>query len=234
MILRVSPTATTTADFHIQRFWVFSCPCWNPGFCGLSPSQWFFPAYRPTSVGPTGPPATSLAVHPLHSSCPSLPLLTVWMNVSLTPWLSNFHEVWISGSSGCFLFLSLLLLFFWLCKEVKRFLPMSPSWLVLLGCFLQIPGISVHEQILYFVLYNEYLYFNDSYIAIFTLKTVEHLVKINKPEMTIHILKRSSRRIQTTDLCCAFELGVKWFVDCHSVPVCIIPPEEGPCLFLTG
>ena len=32
-------------------------------------SQWFFPAYRPTNVGPTGPAATSLAVRPLHLSC---------------------------------------------------------------------------------------------------------------------------------------------------------------------
>ena len=208
VILRVSPTATTTTDFHIQMFWVFSFPGWNRGFCGLSPSQWFFPAYWPTNVGPTGPPATSLAGHPLHSSCPSLPLLTVWMNVSLTPWLSNFHEVWISGSSGCFLFLNLLLLFFWLWKEVKWSISTYVSIVAVTPGLLS-PNpwqISTWEQILYFVLYNEYLYFNDSYIAIFTLKTVEHLVKINKPEMTIHILKCSSRRIQTTDLCCAFEL----------------------------
>ena len=39
-------------------------------------------------------------------SCVSLPLLLVWMNVSsLTPWLSDFHIVQFSGSSGCFLFL---------------------------------------------------------------------------------------------------------------------------------
>ena len=37
----------------------------------------------------------------------SLPLLPVWMNVSsLTPWLSNFHTVRFSVSSGCFLFLN--------------------------------------------------------------------------------------------------------------------------------
>ena len=84
------------------------------------PSQWFFPAYRPTNVRPTGPPATFWVVHPLHLSCLSSPLLPVWMNVSLTPWLSDFHQVWISGSSGCTLFLNLLLSFFWLCKEVKH------------------------------------------------------------------------------------------------------------------
>ena len=52
--------------------------------------------------------------------CPSPPLLPVWMNVSsLTPWLSYFHAVRFSGSSGCFLFLNLLLSFFWLCEEAQ-------------------------------------------------------------------------------------------------------------------
>ena len=51
-----------------------------------------------------------LAVHPLHPGCPSLPLLPVWMNVSSTPWLSDFHIVRFSGSSG-FLFLNLLSFF---------------------------------------------------------------------------------------------------------------------------
>ena len=52
--------------------------------------------------------------------CPSLPLLLVWMNVSsLTLWLSDFHTVRFSVSSGCFLFLNLLLSFFWLCKEAQ-------------------------------------------------------------------------------------------------------------------
>ena len=40
-------------------------------------------------------------------SCPSLPLLPVWMNVSsLSPWLSDFLTVRFSVSSGCFLFLN--------------------------------------------------------------------------------------------------------------------------------
>ena len=52
-------------------------------------------------------------------SCPSPPLLPVWMKVSsLTPWLSDFHIVQFSGSCGCFLFLNLLLSF-WLCKEAQ-------------------------------------------------------------------------------------------------------------------
>ena len=53
-------------------------------------------------------------------SCPSLPLLPVWMNVSsLTPWLSDYHRVRFSGSSGYFLFLNLLLFFFSLCEAAK-------------------------------------------------------------------------------------------------------------------
>ena len=39
--------------------------------------------------------------------CPSPPLLPVWMNVSsLSTWLSDFHTVQFSVSSGCFLFLN--------------------------------------------------------------------------------------------------------------------------------
>ena len=52
--------------------------------------------------------------------CLSLPLLWVWMNVSsLTPWLPDFHTVQFSVSSGCVLFLNLLLSFFWLCEEAQ-------------------------------------------------------------------------------------------------------------------
>ena len=54
---------------------------------------------------------------PYHES--SLPLLPVWMHVSsVTPWLSDFHTVQFSGSSGCFLFSSLLS-FFWLCEKAQ-------------------------------------------------------------------------------------------------------------------
>ena len=43
--------------------------------------------------------------NPLHPSCPSPPLLPVWLNVfSLTPWLSDFHTVRFSASFGYFLF----------------------------------------------------------------------------------------------------------------------------------
>ena len=43
------------------------------------------------------------AVSPLQPGCSSPPLLPFWMNVSsLPPWLSDFHTVRFSGSSGCF------------------------------------------------------------------------------------------------------------------------------------
>ena len=77
---------------------------------------------RPLHEPPLHPPQSSsccLAASPLHPGCPSLPHLPVWMNVSsLTPWLSDFHTVWFSGSSGCFLFLNLLSSF-WLCEEAR-------------------------------------------------------------------------------------------------------------------
>ena len=53
-----------------------------------------------------GSASCRLAVSPLCPGCPSPPLLPVWMNVSLSPWLSDFHTVRFSVSSDCFLFLN--------------------------------------------------------------------------------------------------------------------------------
>ena len=70
--------------------------------------------------GTTQSASHCLARSPLCPCCPSLSLLPVWVNVSfLTSWLSDFHTVWFSGSSGYFLFLNLLLSFFLFCKETK-------------------------------------------------------------------------------------------------------------------
>ena len=56
-----------------------------------------------TSVGAS----CCLAGSPRHPGFRSPPLSLVWMNVSsLSPWLSDFHTVQISVSSGCFLFLN--------------------------------------------------------------------------------------------------------------------------------
>ena len=110
-------------------------------------SQWFFPAHQPTNVGPTGPPATSLAVCPLRLRWPSPPLLPVWMNVFFNslvvglPWSLNIWQFWLFF---VFKFAVVLLLVVW---GSEVFLPMSSSWLALLGCFLQIRGVSIHVQI---------------------------------------------------------------------------------------
>ena len=92
----------------------------------------FLPVYLCANVGPQGLPATTLwgllatawpvPLHNLPPHCvrqplpchkPSLPgclsppLLLFWMNVSsLSPWLSDFHTVRFSFSSGSFLFLN--------------------------------------------------------------------------------------------------------------------------------
>ena len=113
----VSFTTATPTSFYHQRFWSCISPCWNLGLHSLS----HFPVVLPTTrkCGTTHPgPRCCLAAHPLHPVCLSLPLLPVWMNASsLTPWLSDFHTVWFSGSSGYLLFLNLFLSFFRLFKE---------------------------------------------------------------------------------------------------------------------
>ena len=70
------------------------------------------------------PPASVLQQPPCRPSySPQLPISappTSLMNISyLTPWLSDFHTVQFSVSSGCFLFLNLLLSFFWLWEEAQ-------------------------------------------------------------------------------------------------------------------
>ena len=105
--------------FFSQRFWGF-----------------YFPALEPWVVWSVSLPSCfsqfmhmqmwdRLASYRLAASllCPSClcpPLLPVWMNVSsLTVWLSDFHIVLFSVSSGYFLFLHLLLSFFCLCEETR-------------------------------------------------------------------------------------------------------------------
>ena len=61
----------------------------------------FFSASPCANVGPPTPSPCHTSSAP---SCLSPPHLPLWMNVSLIPWLSDFHSVWFSGSSGCFCF----------------------------------------------------------------------------------------------------------------------------------
>ena len=126
--LAVSPATLTPTGFFSQRFWGFISPHWNPVLRSLSCSPVVPPSLSSCKCGTahstshclSWSASCRLAVSPLHPSCPSPPLLLVWMNVcSLPPWLSDFHTVWCSGSSGWHLFLNLLLSFFWLCEEAK-------------------------------------------------------------------------------------------------------------------
>ena len=92
-------------------------PSWSSQFIPMQ--MWDHLVCQP----PLRPPwsfSCCLAASPLCPSCQGLLLLRVWVNVSsLTPWLSDFHTVQFSGSSGYVLFLYLLSSFFWLCKEAK-------------------------------------------------------------------------------------------------------------------
>ena len=88
--------------------WMWDCPVHNP------PPGWVhqLPSCLPCPPAPPFPRSS-------QPGCPSPPLLPVGMDVScLSPWLLDFHTVLFSVSSGCCLFLNLLLSF-WLCKEAK-------------------------------------------------------------------------------------------------------------------
>ena len=133
--ISVTPSATHN---QIGPFWCcfpggWACACsrslWvspttSPVRLGVSPAA----ASTPTSVFnqmfealfPLAGALGCVVCHPVHQppcressppACPSLPLLPVWMKVSsLSPWLSDFHTVRFSVSSGCFLFFVVLLL----------------------------------------------------------------------------------------------------------------------------
>ena len=76
--------------------------------------QLFLPVYLQANVGSFALPAAASLAPVLHPplcckssplGCPSPPLLPVWIKASfLTPWLSDFHTVWFSDSSGNFCF----------------------------------------------------------------------------------------------------------------------------------
>ena len=115
--LGVSPAASTPTGVCSQRFEASSFPRWSPGLRVCFTPQLFLGVYLHVEVGPPvlQPPPHRETSPP---GCPSLPRLLVWVSVSsLTPWLSDFHTVRFSVSSGC--------------------PPMPPSWLdVLWTCIL--------------------------------------------------------------------------------------------------
>ena len=114
--LGVSPTATTSQVFTTRGFEALVL-CWIPGLHGLSCSPVVPPGLSTCKCGTsqsashclphlTWSASCGLVTHPLHPGFLSLPLFPVRINVSsLTPWLSYFHTVWFSGTSGCLLFL---------------------------------------------------------------------------------------------------------------------------------
>ena len=99
-------------------------PC---GVCQLQPGL-----HRSTIRHLAGSASCCLATSPLHPSCPSPPLLPVWMNVSsLSPWLSDFHTVrffWKFWQAFVFKFVVVLLL---VVRGSTVCLPMPPSYSLL-------------------------------------------------------------------------------------------------------
>ena len=137
MRLGVSPAATSTPKgVFIQRFEALFPGAGALG-CGLLHSPTIPPGLSVCECGATGSVSCctacpihstvcqvsgsgSVALSPVHLSCPYPPLLAVWRNVSsLSPWLLDFCAVRFSVSSGCFFVFKLLLSFFWLCEEVQ-------------------------------------------------------------------------------------------------------------------
>ena len=104
-----------TLEPHVARSVSLpSCPSWF-----MCTQMWDYPLCQPSSRLPRSS-NHCLAMCPLCPGYLSPPLLLVWMNVSsLTPWLLDFHALRFSVSSGCFVFLNLLLSFFWLCEEAQ-------------------------------------------------------------------------------------------------------------------
>ena len=85
--------------------WVVRSVTWSTSCCLASQLQLCPPCSTIHHL--SGSASHHLATSPLCPGCPSLPHLPVWMSVSsLSPWLSNFHTVQFSVSSGCFLFLN--------------------------------------------------------------------------------------------------------------------------------
>ena len=109
----VSPPATTPTGFYPTGFYPTGLPhrlsrgfeafFSHTGALGCSVClalQLFLLVYPQANVGlpaATSPAQSSsrlLTACPFHPGCPSLPLLSIWMNVSsVSPWLLDFHTV---------------------------------------------------------------------------------------------------------------------------------------------
>ena len=57
-----------------------------------------------------------------------LPVWLFWLTFSLIYWLSEFHAVWFSDTSGCLLIFRLVVILLLVVRGSEGFLPMPPSW----------------------------------------------------------------------------------------------------------
>ena len=100
--LGVSPTAASTPTGVFNQW--FEALFSHAGTLGCVVCSWVYQLlpHQPAAALPIPfhnlPPPWVCQLPPCHESflpsCPSLPLLLVWMNFSsLTPWLSDFHTV---------------------------------------------------------------------------------------------------------------------------------------------
>ena len=91
--------------FPTLELWIGQSVTWSTSCCLAGQLQPCPP--HSTISHLAGSASRRLATSPPCSGCPSPPLLLFWMSVSsLSPWLSDFHTVRFSVSSGCFLFLN--------------------------------------------------------------------------------------------------------------------------------
>ena len=82
----------------------------------------------PSAASPTGSSSCRLAACPLCPSCLSLPLLPVWMNVSLTSWLLDFHTVWFLWQFWLFFVFKFVVVFLLVVWGGRVYLPTPLSW----------------------------------------------------------------------------------------------------------
>ena len=127
--LGVSPAASSPRSVFSQRLWGFISLYWNPGLCSLFRSLVVPPSLSTWECGTTSSASHRLArPGPLATALPRV--LSTQLPISAPPtsleecfffnsFVVGLHTVPLSVSSGCCLFLNLLLSFFWLCKEAQ-------------------------------------------------------------------------------------------------------------------
>ena len=133
--LEFLPLLQPPQDFRVRGFEAFFPSAGTLGY-SVSCSPVFPPTLSACKCGTSQSSSCHFAVCPLTPAmhfCPSYQYQ--WIIFSLTPWLSDFHTIWFSGSSGCFLFLCLLLSF--LCARRQS----VSTYASILAGSLQLPDI---------------------------------------------------------------------------------------------